>query len=104
MKIVELHGMVVRIINPGINHCRFIFNDQETGDLLLSVDRTHKLFYEIQNGMILNLKVSLKSLMVRGNYIQNGLSVVAYELQNVKENESLKIEKAGIEDEQFTND
>ena len=99
MKIIELQGMVVRIINLGINHCRFIFNDQETGDLILSVDRTHKLFYEIQNGMILNLKVSLKSLMVRRNYIQNSLSVVAFELQNVREDNPIKNEEVGTENE-----
>lgn len=84
MKTVKLRGIVVKVLKLGVNHCTFIFNNHETGNLIIAVDRTHGLFYEIRNGMILSIEVSLRTFQGKGKYIRNSLSVINYEIQKME--------------------
>ncbi|EGO2664878.1 TPA: hypothetical protein ACNHTV_001577 [Enterococcus faecalis] len=84
MRKVELKGIVLKVLKQGTNQTVVLFMDNQAGKIVLSVNRTHKLFYEIKEGMILSTTVSIKGFTDLKRKICNGLNIESYEILNVK--------------------
>ncbi|EEU79977.1 hypothetical protein CUN31_03395 [Enterococcus faecalis] len=84
MREVKLKGIVLKILKQGIHQTIILFRDNQAGKLILSVNRTHKLFYEIKEGMVLSVTATLVGITDSDRKTRNSLSIESYELLNVK--------------------
>lgn len=84
MRQVELRGIVLKILKQGIHQTIVIFKDNHAGDVILAVNRTHKLFYEIRENMVLSLLVSINGFTDKQRKVRNGLSIESYEILNIE--------------------
>ncbi len=80
MQTIKLKGLVLKIIKHGTNQVIVLFRDNCSGKIILSVNRTQKLFYEIKEGMVLSGEASLRGNIDRHGKAHNNLNLESYEI------------------------